>query len=659
VDPASLAAFATTSAELVAPVPAGWTDEQAAAAPIAFLTAVYGLDYLAHLRPGETVLIHSATGGVGLAALQVARRNGAEIFATAGTEQKRNLLRTLGVAHVMDSRSLRFADEVMAATGGRGVDVVLNSLAGEALIRGLSLLARNGRFVEIGKQDVYRNSRLDLGMLKDNRSLFAVDLVRSFEEQPGLIAELFGTVGRGFADGSLRALPVTSYPYSQADAAFAHMAQARHTGKLVLRPDRPVTIAVPPDAPVVRDTATYLITGGLGALGLRTARYLADQGARHLALVGRHSPSTPAERVLDELRARQVQVTVCQADVSRPDEVAAVLARLDGSMPPLAGVVHAAGILDDGLLLQLDRDRFAAVAAPKVAGAWLLHRATADRDLDFFVLFSSAAALLGSPGQGNYAAANAFLDALAWYRRAQGLPALSIDWGPWDEIGLAARPDRGGALSALGIASLPPADGIDALDRLLRMSSTQVCVLPLDREKLRVAADSGLLPAMLAGLVTPADPAADAAAVPGHEAGQVRRSLLAVEPGRRRHSLLVRHCAAEAARVLRLDMSKVDTSAPLASMGFDSLMSLELRKRLESSLEVQLPATVAWRFPTIEALVPFLAESMGIALAAEAAADPADADESDAELELDGLSDSDVEALLLAKMAQIDGGQDK
>jgi acyl transferase domain-containing protein/acyl-CoA synthetase (AMP-forming)/AMP-acid ligase II/acyl carrier protein len=657
VAPAGMAAYATTAEQLVAPVPVGWTDEEAAAAPIAFLTAVYGLEYLAHLRPGETVLIHSATGGVGLAALQVARRNGAEVFATAGTEQKRDLLRTLGVAHVMDSRSLRFADEVMAATGGRGVDVVLNSLAGEALVRSLSLLARNGRFVEIGKQDVYRDSHLNLGMLKDNRSFFAVDLVRTFEEQPDMIAELFATVGRGFADGSLHALPVESYPYSQAEAAFTHMAQARHTGKLVLRPDRPATVALAPDAPVVRDTGTYLITGGLGALGLRTARYLVDQGARHLALVGRHPPSAAVEQVLDELRARQVRVTVCQADVSRPEEVESVLARLD-DLPPLAGVVHAAGVLDDGLLLQLDRTRFAAVAAPKVAGAWHLHRATADRDLDFFVLFSSAAALLGSPSQGNYAAANAFLDGLAWYRRAQGLPALSINWGPWAEIGLAARPDRGGALSALGIVSLSPAEGIEALDRLLRTPRTQACVLPLDRDRVRVAADSGLLPGMLAGLVTPVDAPAAAPA----QTGEVRRSLLAVEPGRRRQALLVRHCAAEAARVLRLDVSTVDTSEPLASMGFDSLMSLELRKRLESSLGVTLPATVAWRFPTIDALVPFLAESMEIPLSAGAIEEPvpaADAAGTDEESELDGLSDSAVEALLLAKMAQVDGGRDK
>ncbi|SCL56923.1 Acyl transferase domain-containing protein [Micromonospora eburnea] len=675
VAPSSMAAYATTPAELVARIPDGLTDEQAAATPIAFLTVVYGLEYLGHLGEGDTVLIHSATGGVGLAALQVARRNGAEVLATAGSEEKRELLRRLGVKHVMDSRSLRFADEVLALTDGRGVDVVLNSLTGEALTRSLRLLAPNGRFVEIGKQDIYANSHLGLELLRHNRSFLAVDLERAFAEQPKLIARLFAEVLRGFASGEFSALPVTTFGYSDAAQAFGHMAQARHTGKIVLRPDVREMVLPPGEVPV-RPVATYLITGGLGALGLQTARWLADRGARHLVLLGRSEPSAAATRVLDELRGRGVDVQVRHADIGRHDEVAAVLAGIDRDLPPLAGIVHSAGVLDDGLMVQLDRARFRAVATPKVDGAWHLHRATLDKDLDFFVLFSSAAALLGSPGQANYASANAFLDTLARLRRAQGRAALSVNWGPWSEAGLAARPDRGGQLAGQGIVSIDPSDGIEALDRLLRTPAAQAAVLPLDRDRLRAAAASGLVPPLLADLV-----AADGtpAAADRQRSGEVRQRLLGVEPGRRRRNLLTQHVAGEVARVLKLDVARVDVTAPLASMGFDSLMSLELRKRLEASLDVELSATIAWRFPTIDALVPFLAERMDIPLAAEPAADalpaaaagpastttesaagsrsPAEVGatpDDDLATELERLSDDDVEALLLAKLTQID-----
>ncbi|ODB78622.1 type I polyketide synthase [Micromonospora chalcea] len=668
VAPSSMAAYTTTRAELVAPVPGGLTVEQAAALPIAFLTVVYGLEYLAHLGEGDTLLIHSATGGVGLAALQVARRNGAEVLATAGSEEKRELLRRLGVKHVMDSRSLRFADEVLALTDGRGVDVVLNSLTGEALTRSLGLLAPNGRFVEIGKQDIYANSHLGLRALRHNRSFLAVDLERAFAERPKLIARLFAEVLRGFDSGEFTALPVTTYDYADAAAAFGLMAQARHTGKIVLRPGGHEVAAVPPGEVPVRPAATYLITGGLGALGLETARWLAGRGARHLALLGRSRPSAYAGQVLDELRGQGVDVQVRQADIARHEDVTAVLADLDRTMPPLAGVVHAAGVLDDGLMLQLDRARFRAVAAPKVDGAWHLHRATLDRDLDFFVLYSSAAALLGSPGQANYAAANAFLDTLAQRRRAQGRAALSVNWGPWSGSGLAARPDRGGQLAGQGIVGIDPRDGIEALDRLVRTPAAQVAVLPLDLDRLRTAAAGGLVPALLADLVAVDTPrTAEGRA----RSGEVRRRLLTVEPGRRRRALLTGHVAGEVARVLKVDADRVDVTSPLANMGFDSLMSLELRKRLETSLDVELSATLAWRFPTIDALVPHLAERMDVALEAGPDADvspagtgPATAPGAtpaagtdDPATDLEQLSDDDVEALLLAKLNQIEEGR--
>ncbi|MEU3252593.1 SDR family NAD(P)-dependent oxidoreductase [Streptomyces sp. NPDC006997] len=647
----SMAAFTTVAADLAAPLPEGLTPEQGAALPIAFLTAVHALERLARLRKGEKVLIHSATGGVGLAALQVAQRNGAQVYATAGTEEKRALLRSLGVEHVTDSRSLAFADEIERATDGRGVDVVLNSTTGEALVRSMRLLAPGGRFVEIGKRDIHDDSHIGLGFFKDNRAFFAVDLERSIRERDDLVPELLHEVTQGFARGEFTALPVTVHPYAESAAAFTAMARAQHTGKLVLRPDPREQVTTGPERAPVRPGATYLITGGLGALGLETARYLTEQGARHLVLVGRSAPSPEAERAVAALRAT-AEVSTVRADLSRYDAVAEVVARIDGEMPPLAGVVHAAGVLDDGLLTGLDRDRFRATAAPKSLAAWHLHRATADRELDFFVLYSSAAAVLGSPGQGNYAAASAFVDALAHHRRSLGLPALSIDWGPWSRIGLAARPDRGGALATRGVRSISPEQGIATLDLLLRGSATQVCVLPLDRDALRGHPAAGLLRTL-----------ADRPERTGAEAqDDVRRRMLAVEPGRRRRAVLTEHCKALAARVVGGQPAAIDSSAPFTAMGFDSLLSLELRVGLESSLALSLPSTVTWRFPTIDQLVPFLAERMEIELetAPEPVRQPApatpEAVEEDGPPDLDTMSAAELEALLLAKTKQIDEG---
>lgn len=657
----SMAAFTTVAEHLAAPAPASLGDDEAAAVPIAFLTALHALERLARLRRGETLLVHSATGGVGLAALQIARRRGARVYATAGTPEKRELLRALGVEAAMDSRTLAFADEVAERTAGRGVDVVLNSASGEALVRSLRLLAPGGRFVEIGKRDIHDNSHIGMEFFKDNRAFLAVDLERTIREESPDIAELLAEVVAGFECGDFTALPVTVHPFREAPAAFAAMAQARHTGKLVLRPGAAERITTAPGAAPVRPGATYLITGGLGALGLETARYLADQGARHLVLAGRSAPSAAAGQALAELRGR-AEVEVVAADVSAREGVDALLARIDAGMPPLAGVVHAAGILDDGLLTGLDRERFRAVAGPKSAAAWHLHQATAGRPLDFFVLYSSAAAVLGSASQGGYAAASAFLDTLAHHRRSRGLPALSIDWGPWSQIGLAARPDRGGALAARGIGSISPRDGIATLDLLLRTPAAQVCVLPLDRDKLRGRPGAGLLRTLLAG--------GDDERRPQDE---VRRRMLAVEPGRRRRAVLTGYCRAAAARVVGIEPERIDTSAPLSGLGFDSLLSLELRKSLESSLRVQLPSTVTWRFPTIDALVPYLAERMEIELepgqgdAAKPAGEPARlpaaaarSDQGPAHApDLDSMSAAELEALLLATTEQIDEGDQR
>ncbi|WP_063783015.1 beta-ketoacyl synthase N-terminal-like domain-containing protein [Streptomyces sp. XY431] len=641
VAPSALAAYTTTEAHLVAPRPSALDDEQAAAVPVAFLTAVYGLGHLARLRAGETVLVHSASGGVGLAALAVARRCGARVFATAGTPAKRRFLRELGgVDLVMDSRSTDFAAEVEAATGGRGVDVVLNSLTGEALRRGLALLAPGGRFVELGKRDIHEDSPIGLGGLKANRALFAVDLDHTFHAQPELLAELFEEVVRGFEDGGFGPLPVTVHPFAGAREAFAAMAQARHTGKLVLRPEPAPELAVPPTRSVVRARAGYLVTGGTTPAALAAARRLADLGARRIALL--RSPGSgadaAAEPAVAELRARGVEMVLPVADLSSAEELAAAVAAFDTPAAPLAGVVHLAGAeaaagaadgtADGGGPEEAEDDPLG--AAGPAADAWRLHLATAGRPLDFLVLSDPASA----PGRGT--ALGACLDALAGHRRAVGLPALSVD--------------------GAGLASLA---------RLLGSPAAIV----------RSAGGAGSPGA--------GSPEAGPAAADSDGGEAVRRQLLAVEPGRRRRALLVRHCRELAARVLdgpdagAPDAAAIDSSAPLAGLGFDSMRTLELRSRLELSLGVPLPATLGWQYPTLDALVPFLAERMGIPLEAAAAPEVLERPDrpdvavhrfhgSDVDLhggpeapeDLDGLSERELEALLLAKTEQFDTSAD-
>ncbi|MEO7360050.1 MAG: SDR family NAD(P)-dependent oxidoreductase, partial [Gemmatimonadaceae bacterium] len=425
-------AFLTTGASAVLPKPAHLTPEEAVTVPIAYQTAWYALSDLGRLRRGESVLIHSAAGGVGLAAIEIARQRGAIVFATAGTVEKREFLESIGVEYVMNSRTLDFAREVMEYTNGRGVDIVLNSLAGEAIPASLALLTTGGRFLEIGKRDIYADSQLGLLPFQRNLSFFAVDLLRMRLEKPQVIEALTRDIAECMADGSFKPLPYTSFPVSAVADAFRYMAKGSHIGKIVVTlDDSPVSVQQVPQPVAIHGDATYLVTGGLGALGLAFARRLVAQGARHLALLGRSAPSAEAEVTIGELRACGATVTTVATDVSDGEQLERAITQLRSAGPPIKGVLHAAGITDDRTLQQLSWAQFETVFAPKVRGSWNLHTALLPDQLDFFVLFSSAAAVMGGAGQANYAAANSFLDQLAQYRRNVGLPALSVNWGPW------------------------------------------------------------------------------------------------------------------------------------------------------------------------------------------------------------------------------------
>ena len=607
--PDAFSSFVRVSRRFVVPKPAHIGFEDAATLPITFMTAHWAMHHKARLAAGERILIHAASGGVGLAAIQLARIAGAEIFATAGSDDKRAYLRSLGIAHVMDSRSLEFAGEIRARTHGEGVDAVLNCLTGDAMVASLGLLRAHGRFLEIGKRDLYEGHKLDLSPFLQNLSYFAIDLVRMSADRPEQFAALLREVVTLVDQRKLTPLPWRAFPISQASEAFRHLARAQHIGKVVLTfPDAEARLSSPAAmaSDRFRGDASYLITGGLGGLGLAVASWMVEHGARQLALVARHEPQGAAAEAIAQLERSGARILALRADVSQPADVEQMIATIGGELAPLRGVIHAAGVLDDGVLLNQTAERFATVMAPKVAGSWNLHQATRDLPLDFFVMFSGAGTLLGSPGQGNYAAANAFLDGLAHARRAEGLPAQSIAWGPWSEVGLAARADRGGRMALRGVRSLTPSDGVEALGRVMRDRATQIAVLPLDvRQCLQsypVLAGSPLFELLARGVP---DRATAAQAT-------FRPTLSALPPAERR-AALEHHLRDHAAGVLGLPAARIGLREPLNNLGFDSLMTLELRNRIESSLGLKLSATVVWNHPTIRALAEYLERKLDLA----------------------------------------------
>jgi len=593
-----------TSETLVAPKPRALTFAQAGALPCVYLTCYYALVEIARMRRGETLLVHSATGGVGLSAIEVARWLGVEVFATAGTEEKRAFLRALGVKHVMDSRAPGFAEAVLAATGGRGVDAILNSLSGSAIPEGLTALAPYGRFLEIGKRDMWDDSRIGMGAFLQNRSFSGIDLATLVEDRPELVGEMLRTVMTMIDEGVLAPLPITVYAAANAADAFHQMAQAKHIGKIVID-TRPSEVLVRDDASKVRADGTYLITGGVGALGLIAARALVDDGARYLVLCARRDPSPAALDAVAALRRGGAEVVVRQVDLAAENAVSALLNEIRATMPRLRGVIHSAGILADALLDQLTPQHFADVMAGKVEGALLLDRLTRDDELDLFVMFSSIASLLGTPGQANYAAANAMLDALAERRAADGRAALSVAWGPWADIGLAAaQTNRGARISEQGLVSIAPDDGLALFRRVLAGTVPRVAAMHFDVARWceTVAADdrartfeklsrsSGHARALISGL------SALRAATPENAPAELRR-------------LVVDQLAA----VLRLQPEQIVGTKAFRALGLDSLMGLELRNRLERSLELKLSASVIWNYPTVDQLCTYLAGQLGIA----------------------------------------------
>ncbi|HEV2370648.1 MAG TPA: thioester reductase domain-containing protein [Streptosporangiaceae bacterium] len=607
----SFASEVVTDARQVVRMPENLSFEEAATIPMTFLTAWYGLHELGAMQPGERVLVHAAAGGVGMAAVQLAQLHGADVYGTA-SEPKWSALRDMGLAddHIASSRDLGFVERFGKDAPRGSFDVVLNSLATEFIDASLGMLGSGGRFLEMGKIDLRDQSWVD-----DNHPGVAYTVYNLPEAGPDLIQKMLVSIAALFTQGRLRPLPLRTFDMTSTSDALRFMAQARHVGKVVLVPSE--------QKQFIRADGAVLITGGLGDLGRRIATWLAGvHGVTDLVLTSRRGMDTPdAEAFLGELLELGAKATVVACDSADLENLTSVMAAF-GEDRPLRGVVHASGVLDDGALTALTPQRLDTVFLPKLDGAWYLHQLTQDTELDFFMMFSSIASVMGAPGQGNYAAANAFLDSLAHLRRAKGLPATSVAWGPWAGQGMAAGlsdVDRV-RFAQLGLDTLAPEEGLELFELAVKSGRALTMDAALDLNRVQsYFEDRGGIPPLLRSLLS------------GNASGRARggggadlRKLLGAAPPAEHEAVVLAVVREEVAKTLGFTSpDEVDVNLPLQDIGIDSLTAVLMRNQLADLTGLALPAKIAFDHPNLTALAQFLLAKLqeaGLDVAGEPAA---------------------------------------
>ncbi|MDX3227956.1 SDR family NAD(P)-dependent oxidoreductase [Streptomyces sp. ME19-01-6] len=600
----SLTSHLRCQARLTIPISEGMSFTEAATLPTVFATVHYSLDYLARLRPGETVLVHGAAGGVGLAALRYAEHVGATVVATAGSPAKRQLLRLLGHRHVLDSRSLGFADEVREITAGRGVDVVLNSVAGEALGRGMELLRPHGRFVELGKRDILADNALALRSFSRDLSFFGVDLTSLLQGDSPVAEQMVAELTERVGSGVYRPLPHVAYPANQIAEAVALLRDSRHIGKIVIifDPTEPVPVRVPRPAVALNPEATYLVAGGLGGFGAATALWLARCGARHLALASRSGAAHPEARaVLDRIAEEGATATAYATDITDPVATRDLVDAIEATGHPLRGVINAAMVLDDVLddatAVELDDERTRAVVSPKLAGTAHLDRLTRDLPLDFFVFYSSISALAGNLRQSTYAAGNLAGEAVIRQRRAAGLPGLAVQWCAISDTGYA---DRAGMVETMRQAGFGELDSVTAT-RVLGELITDPDVDVIMVGNTDWAQTAKLLPTVAAPRFAEVLPAQDA---DPHDAdGHVPELVRSVaEP--EALGIVTDVLVSALATVLQTTSERIDPNTRLDQLGLESLMAAELSSVLQRRLDCIVPTMELATAASVRQLAP-------------------------------------------------------
>ncbi len=547
---------------------------EAASIPIVFSTAYQALINLAKIKAGEKVLIHAAAGGVGLAAIQIAQQAGAEIYATASSQEKHAYLRSLGINHIYNSRTLDYAEEINRDTQGQGVNIVLNSLSGEGFIaKTVSVCHQGARFVEIGKRNIW--SKESMHAIRPDIDYFILALDDMIVHQPQDVHKLLQTVTAQFAEGKFNALPSTCFPITDAESAFEYLQRAKNIGKVVLTLPEAKQLKIDP-------SGSYLITGGLGALGFKVAEWLAKQGAKHLVLSGR--------RISQKIEIPNATVETVAIDISQRPAVDALMQKFGRDWPELKGIIHAAGVLDDAILASQDWSKFEKVFAPKIQGSRNLHEASLTIPLDFFVLFSSVASSLGSPGQINYSSANAYMEALAYLRQEKGLPALAISWGPWAEVGLAAKLTE--RHRAAGFIAFKPDEGIKAFElALTETSCPHVSVANVDWKL--VHSQQTFLSELIAAKTA--------------ETPILLQRLTDALPSERK-DILTDYLQQSVGKILGL--SSINPEVGFFEAGMDSLMTEELQEKLQADIGNlhRFPSSVAFDYPSVQKLTQYFEE---------------------------------------------------
>jgi len=586
--PRAFASHVVAPAFAVGHLPGGLSFEAATTMPVAFLTAYYSLCHLGRLSPGETVLVHGGAGAVGLAAIQIAKHCGARVIATAGSDEKRAFLRSIGVDHVCNSRTLSFADEVLSHTGGKGVDIVLNSLAGQAMIRSMDCLKPFGRFIELGKRDFYANTHVGLRPLRRNLTYYGVDVDQLIGAQKELTTRLFGEIMQLFAEGKLVPLPHRVFDGRQVAEAFRLMQRAGHIGKIIVVPaDQPTSDLSAKGTFQVAAEGVHVVIGGTSGFGLATAEWLVERGARHLSLVSRSGLlSEIALEKVQALRRKGAEVEIATADVT-DIETLRRLFRSIASRRPIKGIVHAAMVIEDRLIEGTDQESIELALQPKVAGALNLEELAPDLQLDYLLFYSSATTLFGNPGQYNYVAANAFMEGLARRMRSKGQPAVAVSWGGIEDAGYLSRHIASNAnlkkrFAANLITAQMALDGLDWLHDDTGKATTASCAIArIDwmMAKRELAATRTPTFSVVGGTTGTRQ---------GMDTAATLEKLRSMPPEEATEALLD-IMVEEIARVLRLPPKEVDRHRPLAEIGMDSLMMLELRTTVEASLQIELP----------------------------------------------------------------------
>ena len=591
------ASHVITHKNLVFKKPKQLNFSEAASIPIVFLTAYYSLVKVAQLQAGETVFIHAGAGGVGLAAIQIAKKIGAKIITTA-SENKRPLLKAIGVEHVFNSRDNSFADEVLRVTAGKGVDVILNSLAGDLQELSMSLLAPFGRFVEIGKRDIYDDRKTGLYKFRKNISFHIIDLSALAEKGNDFMQKMAGEIFQNF-DRKNGFYPIchTVFPAEKIKSAFKFMSKGTHIGKIVISFDKKPTsiMAKTPDVKKSDPNGTYIVTGGTKGLGAEFVRFLILTGVKKIIILSRSGINEELPELVKEFDIDiKDYITSLQVDLSDKSSLKKVMDHIRSKFPPIKGIIHAASIYLDQLIPEVSEDTFTQVCMPKAGGAWYLHELTKDLSLDYFIMTSSIASALGNAGQISYAAANSFLDQLANHRIQQGLPATVINYGPIKDAGFVQRNQKiGQRMSRLGIELLPSILALQLAEFAKNVQVPNIAAMRINFQNWVKLLGSDDPPTLYEEVYTESDSLQDY-----NKMNNLMSKIQSLDP-ESASVLIIDFIKQTTAQILGIEPTQIADDDAFQQIGLDSLMAVEMQYKLERAFDIKISPMEVTKDPTV------------------------------------------------------------